>query len=230
MYLAVLADDEPNQLELISYHLQKENLTILTALNGDDAFELIQANKPDIIIIDWMMPGLSGISLTRKIRSNKDIKNIPIIILSARGEDIDTSHGLSAGADDYIAKPFSPLELMARIKSLIRRSKNIKNESELTYAGININNNTKEVTVEGSQIKIGKIEYKILSMLLSRPKYVFSREQIIESVWDNNSLIEDRTVDVHVSRLRRSIKKMNSNRKLIKTIHGFGYSITDEIN
>ena len=95
--------------------------------------------------------------------------------MSARGEDIDTSHGLSAGADDYIAKPFSPLELMARIKSLIRRSKNIKNESELTYAGININNNTKEVTVEGSQIKIGKIEYKILSMLLSRPKYVFSR-------------------------------------------------------
>jgi two-component system phosphate regulon response regulator PhoB len=230
MYLAVLADDEPNQLELISYHLQKENFTILTALNGDDAFELILNNKPDIIIIDWMMPGLSGISLTRKIRSNKNIKSIPIIILSARGEDIDTSHGLSAGADDYIAKPFSPLELMARIKSLIRRSKNIKNESELTYAGININNNTKEVTVEGSQIKIGKIEYKILSMLLSRPKYVFSREQIIESVWDNNSLIEDRTVDVHVSRLRRSIKKMNSNRNLIKTIHGFGYSITDEIN
>ncbi|MFQ3361414.1 MAG: two-component system phosphate regulon response regulator PhoB [Alphaproteobacteria bacterium] len=230
MYLAVLADDEPNQLELISYHLQKEGFTTLTALNGEDAFELIQENKPDIIIIDWMMPGLSGISLTRKIRSNKDIKNIPIIILSARGEDIDTSHGLNAGADDYMAKPFSPLELMARVRSLIRRSRNIKSESELSYGGININHNTKEVTVGGSLIKIGKIEYKILSILLSRPKYVFSREQLIESVWDNNSLIEDRTVDVHVSRLRRSIKKINSNHKLIKTIHGFGYSITDEIN
>jgi len=230
MYLAILADDEVNQLELISYHLQKEGFAILTALNGDDAFELIIENNPDIIIIDWMMPGLSGINLTRKIRSNKDVKNIPIIILSARGEDVDTSHGLGAGADDYISKPFSPLELIARIKALIRRSKNITSESELSFSGIVINNNTKEVTLEGSLIKLGKIEYKILSILLSRPKYVFSREQLIEYVWNNDSSIEDRTVDVHVSRLRRSIRKINNNRKIIKTIHGFGYSVTDEFN
>ena len=225
MTLALIADDEKNQLELISFHLEKNGFDVIKAEDGEIAFELISERRPDIIILDWMMPNGSGISVCRRVRSSKELRHLPIIILSARGEDIDTSHGLSSGADDYITKPFSPIELIARVKSLLRRANTNINSSKIEYDDLLIDTNKKVVQSTDKIIKIGKTEYKILSMLMSRPEHVFSREQIIDYVWDNNPNIDDRTVDVHVSRLRKTFKENYHGNCKIETVHGFGYCI-----
>ena len=225
MTLALIADDEKNQLELISFHLEKNGFDVIKAEDGEIAFELISERRPDIIILDWMMPNGSGISVCRRVRSSKELRHLPIIILSARGEDIDTSHGLSSGADDYIIKPFSPIKLMARIKALLRRTNTNINSSMIEYDDLLIDTNKKNVKSADKIIKIGKTEYKILSMLMSRPEHVFSREQIIDYVWDNNPNIDDRTVDVHVSRLRKTFKENYHGNCKIETVHGFGYCI-----
>lgn len=225
MTLALIADDEKNQIELISFHLEKNGFDVIKAEDGETAFELISERRPDIIILDWMMPNDSGISICRRVRSSKELRHLPIIILSARGEDIDTSHGLSSGADDYITKPFSPIELIARVKSLLRRANTNINSSKIEYDDLLIDTNKKVVQSTDKIIKIGKTEYKILSMLMSRPEHVFSRDQIIEYVWDNNPDIDDRTVDVHVSRLRKTLKENYHGNCKIETVHGFGYCI-----
>ncbi|NDD48358.1 MAG: response regulator [Alphaproteobacteria bacterium] len=225
MSIAVIADDEINQIELISYHLEKSGFKTLKATNGDDAYDLILENNPDISILDWMMPNSSGISVCRRVRSNPNIKDTPIIILSARGEDVDATHGLSSGADDYIVKPFSPIELIARVNSLLRRTKSKSKLSFQQYEDIYIDHDKKIVQVADNKIKIGKIEYKILSLLLSRPEHVFSRDQIIDNVWNNETYIDDRTVDVHMSRLRKNFKENYKGTCNINTVHGFGYSI-----
>ena len=225
MTLALIADDEKNQIELISFHLEKNGFDVIKAEDGETAFELISERRPDIIILDWMMPNDSGISICRRVRSSKELRHLPIIILSARGEDIDTSHGLSSGADDYITKPFSPIELIARVKSLLRRANTNINSSKIEYDDLLMDTNKKVVQSTDKIIKIGKTEYKILSMLMSRPEHVFSRDQIIEYVWDNNPDIDDRTVDVHVSRLRKTLKENYHGNCKIETVHGFGYCI-----
>lgn len=225
MTLALIADDEKNQIELISFHLEKNGFDVIKAEDGETAFELISERRPDIIILDWMMPNDSGISICRRVRSSKELRHLPIIILSARGEDIDTSHGLSSGADDYITKPFSPIELIARVKSLLRRANTNINSSKIEYDDLLMDTNKKVVQSTDKIIKIGKTEYKILSMLMSRPEHVFSRDQIIEYVWDNNPDIDDRTVDVHVSRLRKTFKENYHGNCKIETVHGFGYCI-----
>ena len=225
MTLALIADDEKNQIELISFHLEKNGFDVIKAEDGETAFELISERRPDIIILDWMMPNDSGISVCRRVRSSKELRHLPIIILSARGEDIDTSHGLSSGADDYITKPFSPIELIARVKSLLRRANTNINSSKIVYDDLLIDTNKKVVQSTDKIIKIGKTEYKILSLLMSRPENVFSRDQIIDYVWDNNPDIDDRTVDVHVSRLRKTFKENYHGNCKIETVHGFGYCI-----
>lgn len=225
MTLALIADDEKNQIELISFHLEKNGFDVIKAEDGETAFELISERRPDIIILDWMMPNDSGISVCRRVRSSKELRHLPIIILSARGEDIDTSHGLSSGADDYITKPFSPIELIARVKSLLRRANTNINTSKIEYDDLLIDTNKKVVQSTDKIIKIGKTEYKILSLLMSRPENVFSRDQIIDYVWDNNPDIDDRTVDVHVSRLRKTFKENYHGNCKIETVHGFGYCI-----
>jgi len=225
MTLALIADDEKNQIELISFHLEKNGFDVIKAEDGETAFELISERRPDIIILDWMMPNDSGISVCRRVRSSKELRHLPIIILSARGEDIDTSHGLSSGADDYITKPFSPIELIARVKSLLRRANTNINSSKIVYDDLLIDANKKIVQSTDKIIKIGKTEYKILSLLMSRPENVFSRDQIIDYVWDNNPDIDDRTVDVHVSRLRKTFKENYHGNCKIETVHGFGYCI-----
>jgi two-component system phosphate regulon response regulator PhoB len=171
------------------------------------------------------MPNSSGISVCRKIRASKEFSELPIIILSARGEDIDTSHGLTSGADDYITKPFSPIELIARINSLLRRVKSTNKSTMIEYADLLIDQNKKTLQAADKNIKIGKTEYSILALLMSRPENVFSREQIINHVWNNNLEIDDRTVDVHMSRLRKVLKDNYSGQCKIETVHGFGYCI-----
>ncbi len=225
--LALVADDEKNQLELISFHLTKNGFDVITAEDGETAFELILERRPDIIILDWMMPNDSGISVCRKVRSSKELKSLPIIILSARGEDIDASHGLTSGADDYITKPFSPIELIARIKSLIRRTKKNLESSLIEYDDLTLDTSKKVLKSNDNNIRIGKTEYKILTLLLSRPENVFSRAQIIDYVWENNPEIDDRTVDVHISRLRKTLSDSYNGKCKINTVHGFGYCISN---
>ena len=221
MPLAVIADDEKNQLELISFHLKKNNFDVIAAGDGDEAFDLIVEHRPDIVILDWMMPNSSGISVCRRIRSSKELKKLPIIILCARGEDIDTSHGLSSGADDYITKPFSPIELIARVNSLLRRTNSEINSSIIEYEDLLIDNDKKILQATDNIVKIGKTEFKILSLLMSRPENVFSRDQIIDFVWNNMPDIDNRTVDVHVRRLRSKLGEKRSD--WIKTVHSVGY-------
>ena len=225
MPLAVIADDEKNQLELISFHLKKNNFDVIAAGDGDEAFDLIVEHRPDIVILDWMMPNSSGISVCRRIRSSKELKKLPIIILSARGEDIDTSHGLSSGADDYITKPFSPIELIARVNSLLRRTNSEINSSIIEYEDLLIDNDKKILQATDNIVKIGKTEFKILSLLMSRPENVFSRDQIIDFVWYNMPDIDNTTVDVHVSRLRKVLNDNYHGTCKIHTVHGFGYCI-----
>ena len=223
--LALVADDEKNQLELISFHLTKNGFDVITAEDGETAFELIAERRPDIIILDWMMPNDTGISVCRRVRSSKELKSLPIIILSARGEDIDASHGLTSGADDYITKPFSPVELIARVKSLMRRTKKNLESSLIEYDDLTLDTGKKVLKSNDNEIRIGKTEYKILSLLLSRPENVFSRAQIIDYVWENNPEIDDRTVDVHISRLRKTLSDSYNGKCKINTVHGFGYCI-----
>ncbi|MAU57035.1 MAG: hypothetical protein CBB88_02980 [Rhizobiales bacterium TMED28] len=225
--LALVADDEKNQLELISFHLTKNGFDVITAEDGETAFELIAERRPDIIILDWMMPNDSGISVCRRVRSSKELKSLPIIILSARGEDIDASHGLTSGADDYITKPFSPIELIARVKSLIRRTKKNLESSLIEYGDLTLDTGKKVLKSNDNNIRIGKTEYKILTLLLSRPENVFSRAQIIDYVWENNPEIDDRTVDVHISRLRKTLSDRYNGKCKINTVHGFGYCISN---
>jgi len=225
--LALVADDEKNQLELISFHLEKNGFNVITAEDGETAFELIVERRPDIIILDWMMPNDSGISVCRRVRSSKELKSLPIIILSARGEDIDASHGLTSGADDYITKPFSPIELIARVKSLIRRTKKNLESSLIEYGDLTLDTGKKVLKSNDNNIRIGKTEYKILTLLLSRPENVFSRAQIIDYVWENNPEIDDRTVDVHISRLRKTLSDRYNGKCKINTVHGFGYCISN---
>lgn len=225
--LALVADDEKNQLELISFHLTKNGFDVITAEDGETAFELIAERRPDIIILDWMMPNDTGISVCRRVRSSKELKSLPIIILSARGEDIDASHGLTSGADDYITKPFSPIELIARVKSLMRRTKKNLESSLIEYDDLTLDTGKKVLKSNDNEIRIGKTEYKILSLLLSRPENVFSRAQIIDYVWENNPEIDDRTVDVHISRLRKTLSDSYNGKCKINTVHGFGYCISN---
>ena len=225
--LALVADDEKNQLELISFHLEKNGFNVITAEDGETAFELIVERRPDIIILDWMMPNDSGISVCRRVRSSKELKSLPIIILSARGEDIDASHGLTSGADDYITKPFSPIELIARVKSLMRRTKKNLESSLIEYDDLTLDTGKKVLKSNDNNIRIGKTEYKILTLLLSRPENVFSRAQIIDYVWENNPEIDDRTVDVHISRLRKTLSDRYNGKCKINTVHGFGYCISN---
>ena len=225
MMLALVADDEKNQLELISFHLEKNGFDVITAEDGETAFELIVERRPDIIILDWMMPNDSGISICRRVRSSKELKSLPIIILSARGEDIDASHGLLSGADDYIIKPFSPIELIARIKSLLRRTTKNLESSIIEYGDLTLDTGKKVLKSNDKDIRIGKTEYKIITLLMSRPENVFSRAQIIDYVWENNPEIDDRTIDVHISRLRKTLSDSYNGKCKINTVHGFGYCI-----
>jgi len=172
-----------------------------------------------------MMPNDSGISICRRVRSSKELKSLPIIILSARGEDIDASHGLLSGADDYITKPFSPIELIARIKSLLRRTTKNLESSIIEYGDLTLDTGKKVLKSNDKDIRIGKTEYKIITLLMSRPENVFSRAQIIDYVWENNPEIDDRTIDVHISRLRKTLSDSYNGKCKINTVHGFGYCI-----
>jgi len=221
----LLADDEPNQIELMKFNLEKNGFLVKSAYNGEQALDMIYEKKPTVLIADWMMPKMSGIELCRILRSNKDTKLLPIIMLSARSEEADKSLGLDTGADDYISKPFSPMELVSRVKALIRRTNTSMSIDELIVGELKISLSEMQVFRNDQLIKLGPKEFKLLTLLAERPGHIFSRQKLLDTVWGVGIFIEDRTVDVHMSRLRKALRINETDSDLIRTVRDGGYGL-----
>ena len=221
----LIADDEPNQIELMKFNLEKNGFLVKSASNGEQALDMIYEKKPNVLIADWMMPKMSGIELCKILRSNEDTKLLPIIMLSARSEEADKSLGLDTGADDYISKPFSPMELVSRVKALIRRTNTSMSIDELIVGELKISLSEMQVFRNDQLIKLGPKEFKLLTLLAERPGHIFSRQKLLDTVWGVGIFIEDRTVDVHMSRLRKALRINETDSDLIRTVRDGGYGL-----
>lgn len=225
MIKILIADDEPNQLELMAFNLENAGFSVIRAQNGKEALQFTEDHNPDLIIIDWMMPNMSGIDVCRILRSRTDTKLLPIIILSARSEEGDKSLGLDTGADDYISKPFSPKELISRVKALLRRSRPSLINNVLEYNNLKLSLSEIFVTFKNKPIKLGPKEFKLLTILMERPGHIFSRTKLLDLVWGHGVYVEERTVDVHMSRLRKAIKSASGDKNIIRTVRDGGYGL-----
>ncbi len=225
--LICIVEDELPQAELLRYNFENQGFHTLTVGDGLEALERIEDELPDVVVLDWMLPGLSGVEICRKIRQQKEIKHIPIIMLTARGEEGDRIRGLEVGADDYVVKPYSPKELVARVRALLRRSKSVDGEEFLEYANVVMDLSAHKVTRGGEPVHLGPTEFQLLRVFLGRPTRVFSRENLLDKVWGRDVYVEDRTVDVHVGRLRKALNLVKGP-ELIRTIRGVGYSIDQD--
>ena len=220
----LLVEDEKSIVTLIKYNLEKEGFKVFCSETGEDALKIIKEKIPDLVILDWMLPDTSGIDVCRKIKIDKKLKNIPVLILTAKGEPDDKIKGLEVGADDYVTKPFNNKELLLRVKSLIKRSKPSLLEDLGIFKDLKIDRITKKVFRENKEIKLGPIEYKLLDFLIKSPQRVYSREQLLSNVWGESINVESRTVDVHIRRLRKAIN-IDKKDDLIRTVRSSGYSL-----
>ncbi len=220
----LLVEDEKSIVTLIKYNLEKEGFKVFCSETGEDALKIIKEKIPDLVILDWMLPDTSGIDVCRQIKLDKKLKNIPVLILTAKGEPDDKIKGLEVGADDYVTKPFNNKELLLRIKSLIKRSKPSLLEDLAIFKDLKINRMTRKVFREDKEIKLGPTEYKLLDFLIKSPQRVYSREQLLNNVWGENINVETRTVDVHIRRLRKAIN-IDKKSDLIRTVRSSGYSL-----
>ena len=219
----LIVEDEKALAEILEYNFKKEGYSVDTASDGEIALDKIIFKAPDLVILDWMLPKLSGIELCKKVRSNKKIKNIPIIMLTARGEEEDRLKGLEMGVDDYVTKPFSINELLARAKAVLKRIRPIFAEEEVIFEDIKINIGTHKVFRNSKEIKLGPTEFNLLRFFMENISRVFSRQQLLNHVWKHDALVEPRTVDVHVRRLRKSLNAGNQ-KDFIRTVRSAGYS------
>jgi two-component system, OmpR family, phosphate regulon response regulator PhoB len=222
----LIVEDEAPLSELLRYNLAAEGYEVETAARGDEADTRLKESSPDLIVLDWMLPGLSGIELCRRLRARPETKALPIIMLTARGEESERVRGLSTGADDYIVKPFSVPELVARIRALLRRVNPERVATVLAVGDIALDREKKRVTRASRSIDLGPTEYRLLEFLMERPGRVFSREQLLDGVWGSDVYIDERTVDVHVGRLRKSLNRGHA-RDPIRTVRGAGYALDD---
>lgn len=227
----LVIDDEADIVELISYNLKKEGFAVDSSYNGEDALKKIKKNKYDLVILDLMLPGIQGLELCRMIRNTPNTSRLPIIMLTAKGEEFDKVLGLEMGADDYITKPFSTRELTARTKAILRRSEKAEPAAESAATGtlkvkdMVIDKEKYTVVVDTRQVKLSATEFKLLLYLAERPDKIYNRDQLLDAVWGNDVYVEPRTVDVHIRRLRAKIEKDPNNPKYIKTMRGIGYLI-----
>ena len=220
----LIVEDESSLLELLKFNFIKDGFKVDTATDGEMALEKILNKAPDLLILDWMLPKLSGIELCRRIRKNKELKNLPIIMLTARGEEEDRLRGLETGADDYVTKPFSVNELMARVKAVLRRIRPMFTEEVLSYKGIVVDLVSHKVTRDSETLHLGPTEFNLLVFFMENIGRVFSREQLLNHVWKDEAYVEPRTVDVHIRRLRQAINIENT-KPLIRTVRSAGYSL-----
>ena len=223
--IMIVEDEEPLTL-LLRYNLEAEGYQVKTAARGDEADLMLKESLPDLLLLDWMLPGLSGIELCRRLRQRDETRELPIILLTARGEESERVRGLSTGADDYIVKPFSVPELLARIKALMRRSAPSRVAGMLELGDISLNRETHRVKRGNRDLHLGPTEFRILEFLMERPGRVFSRSHLLDSIWGMDSDIDERTVDVHMGRLRKAINRPRE-KDPIRTVRGTGYSFDE---
>jgi two-component system phosphate regulon response regulator PhoB len=218
----LLVEDEAPIREMVKIVLEQNGFETIEAEDYDIALEKIGEPYPDLILLDWMLPGGSGVQLAKKLKQLEFVKDIPIIMLTARGEEEDKVRGLDAGADDYVTKPFSPKELIARIKAVIRRATPMSNDDLIEFNGLSLDPVSHRVTINGTPVDMGPTEFKLLHFFMTHTERVFSREQLLNNVWGTNVYVEDRTVDVHIRRLRKAISLSNHD-DMIQTVRGAGY-------
>src|SRR6056300_614619 len=220
----LLVEDESAQREMLAYNLEAEGFDVITADNGEDGLILVDENDPDLIVLDWMMPQLSGIEVCRRLKSNSKTCQIPVIMLSARADEVDRVRGLETGADDYVAKPYSVIELMARVKAHLRRIRAAAVGNRLEYGDIMLDPETHKVFRSQSELKLGPTEFRLLSTFMEKPGRVWSRDQLLDRVWGRDIYVDTRTVDVHVGRLRKALCKYGGDDPL-RTVRGAGYAL-----
>jgi len=223
----LIVEDEEALALLLRYNLEAEGYRVETVMRGDEADVLLKERLPDLVILDWMLPGLSGIELCRRLRGRPETKLLPIIMLTARGEESERVRGLSTGADDYVVKPFSVPELSARVHALLRRAAPERLADVLACGDLEVDREKKRVSRAGQAIELGPTEYRLLEFLMERPGRVFSREQLLDGVWGSEVYIDERTVDVHVGRLRKALNRGYANDP-IRTVRGSGYALDDK--
>ncbi|MEO6574152.1 MAG: phosphate regulon transcriptional regulator PhoB [Polyangiaceae bacterium] len=222
----LIVEDEADLSELMRYNLEAEGFRVVTAESGDEAVERIRDGVPDLILLDWMLPGLSGIELCRRWRSRDETARTPIIMITARGEEEERVRGLATGADDYVVKPFSMPELVARIQALLRRSSPQLITNTLKAGDLELDRQSHRVRRAGRDLHLGPTEYRLLEYLMRHPGRVYSREQLLDGVWGNDVYVDERTVDVHVGRLRKAINR-GREADPIRTVRGAGYAFDE---
>ncbi len=222
--VVLLVEDEPAQREVLAYNLEAEGFRVVQAANGEDALMLVEEDTPDIIILDWMMPELSGIEVCRRLKMRPETRGIPIIMLSARAEEVDRIRGLETGADDYVIKPYSVLELMARARVQLRRVRPSSIGVVLEWDDIRLDPETHRVYRGNQVLKLGPTEFRLLSTFMEKPGRVWSREQLLDRVWGRDIYVDSRTVDVHIGRLRKSLMQ-NGGDDPLRTVRGAGYAL-----
>lgn len=220
----LVVEDESAQREVLAYNLQAEGFHVESAENGEDALLLVDELLPDIIVLDWMMPHVSGIEVCRRLKSRSETRNIPIIMLSARSEDVDRVRGLETGADDYVVKPYSVVELMARVRTQLRRVRPSSVGVALEHGDIRLDPETHRVARAGETLKLGPTEFRLLSAFMEKPGRVWTREQLLDRVWGRDIYVDSRTVDVHVGRLRKALTQHGGDDPL-RTVRGSGYAL-----
>ncbi len=222
--LILIVEDEAPQAEMLRYNLEKEGFRTVLAVTGEEAVQRIEIEVPDLVVVDWMLPERSGIDVCRQLRARPDTRELPIIMLTARGEEGDRVLGLEAGADDYVIKPYSPREMIARVKALLRRAQNQVTAERYEYAGIVMDLASHKVTRDGAPVHLGPTSFKLLEALMERPGRVYSRERLLNRVWGGDVFVEPRTVDVHVRRLRKALNNAGG-ADLVRTVRGSGYAL-----
>ena len=222
--VVLVVEDEPAQREVLAYNIRAEGFDVVTADAGDEALVLVRETPPDLIVLDWMLPNVSGIEICRQLKLGTDTARIPIIMLSARAEEIDRVRGLETGADDYVTKPYSLAELLARIRTQLRRTRPAAVGERLEYEDIILDVSEHRVYRAGAPLTLGPTEFRLLTSFMERPGRVWSREQLLDRVWGRDIYVDSRTVDVHVGRLRKALKALGG-QDPIRTVRGSGYAL-----
>ena len=223
----LIVEDEVAIVTLLRYNLEREGFRVYSTGDGEEAITMVKEYKPDVIVLDWMLPSMSGIDICKQLRWSTDTKGIPIIMLSARGEESDRIRGLDAGADDYIVKPFSPAELVARIRAIFRRFRPALSEKVMSFADIKMDVTGHKVTRGTNEIHLSPTEFSLLRYFMEHPGRVFSREQLLDAVWGHDIYVELRTVDVHVRRLRKGLDFDGKQQDMIRTVRSAGYALEE---
>ena len=220
----LIVEDEPAQREVLAYNLEAEGFRVSKAENGEEALLLVKEDAPDLIVLDWMLPNVSGIEVCRRLKSRPETKGVPIIMLSARSEEVDRVRGLETGADDYVVKPYSIVELMARVRAHLRRVRPSSVRETLSFDDIRLDSESHRVFRGENTLKLGPTEFRLLATFMEKPGRVWSREQLLDRVWGRNIYVDTRTVDVHIGRLRKALCQ-HGGEDPVRTVRGAGYAL-----